>query len=157
MVARHEDERGYFEELMSLYVEAQRNRSFSKAGVLRGLHYQIGSPQVKQVKLESGMIRDVVVDIRTGEIRKKDMVAGDSMVVGMHEAHGFYAFEDSEVYYWAVPERVVAWERVIRWDDKDLKIEWGNKGKKVILSERDKAGMSWEEAKREYEERGGVK
>jgi dTDP-4-dehydrorhamnose 3,5-epimerase len=70
---RHGDDRGWFSEAFSArdFSAAglpnhfvQDNQSFSRRGVLRGLHYQLGEPQGKLVRVLSGHIWDVAVDLR---------------------------------------------------------------------------------------------
>ena len=77
------DSRGYFLEHYSKrkYSEAgvdyefvQDNQSFSRKGVLRGLHYQLGHPQAKLVRVSHGTVFDVVVDVRRGSPTYKKVV-----------------------------------------------------------------------------------
>src|SRR5476651_436668 len=71
----HGDDRGWFAEVFNANTYAavglpvrfvQDNQSFSRRGVLRGLHYQLGQPQGKLVRVLSGHIWDVAVDLRPG-------------------------------------------------------------------------------------------
>ena len=71
---RFGDDRGWFAEIFNqeTYAAAglpprflQDNQSFSRKGVLRGLHYQLGRPQGKLIRVLSGTIWDVAVDLRT--------------------------------------------------------------------------------------------
>ena len=72
----YHDERGYFSENFNLsdfstlvgseFNFVQDNKSFSKKGVFRGLHYQINKPQGKLVQVLSGEVFDVLVDLRKG-------------------------------------------------------------------------------------------
>lgn len=151
-----EDERGFFLESYSerTFSElgirekfVQDNHSCSKRGVLRGLHYQVEKAQGKLVRVVSGEVLDVFVDLRrhspsfgrwhsvklSGQNRRLAWIPA-----GM--AHGFYVLSDtahvlyksSQFYY---PEL----ERTILWSDEDLKIEWGVTGEPLI-SEKDKRG-----------------
>jgi dTDP-4-dehydrorhamnose 3,5-epimerase len=93
------DERGYFKEVHRGDFK-QANQSFSKKGVVRGLHYQ--EPQVtKLVWVTSGKIYDVIFNLETGEHTGKILSADNhqSMLVPKGYAHGFQALEDSVVCY----------------------------------------------------------
>ena len=111
----------------------QDNHSSSNVGVLRGLHYQIEpKPQGKLVRCVSGSVFDVMVDIR-----KSSPTFGEWTSVMLNNlnkrmiwipvgfAHGFLALEDnSEVLYKASELWSNDHERAIRWDDKDININW---------------------------------
>lgn len=157
-----EDDRGFFLESYSERAFAkmgitdkfvQDNHSYSKRGVLRGLHYQVEKPQGKLVRVVSGEVVDVLVDLRksstsfgrahavrlSGENRRMAWIP-----VGF--AHGFYVVSDSaHVIYKATefyfPER----ERTILWNDPDLKIDWGVVGE-PLLSEKDRQGVRLRDA-----------
>jgi dTDP-4-dehydrorhamnose 3,5-epimerase len=78
-------------------------RSFSKAGVFRGLHVQMEpSPQVKLIRVVEGRIIDFLVDVRetNGTIHRKELEPRDGWVrIDAHYAHGFYALEDTLFEY----------------------------------------------------------
>ena len=138
-----EDERGFFYESWNqeIFNNAvgeevkflQDNHSLSNIGVLRGLHYQIGpKPQGKLVRCVSGAVFDVAVDIR-----KNSSTFGEwtSIVLDNIEklmiwipvgfAHGFLALEEnSEVLYKTSELWIKEQGRSIRWDDKDININW---------------------------------
>lgn len=110
----------------------QDNISFSRLGVLRGLHYQLGVPQGKLVWVVQGEVFDVAVDIRKGSPTFGRWVgltlsSDDFKQVYIPEgfAHGFcvtsetafFAYKCTEYYS---PQQ----ERGIRWDDPSLGIEW---------------------------------
>ncbi len=154
----HHDERGFFLESWSqrrfadagLDIEfVQDNHSRSNRGVLRGIHYQLNRPQGKLVRVSSGRVFDVAVDLR----RSSNTFGGwfGTELSGTNKrmlwippgfGHGFLALEDdtdltykcSDVY---VPED----ERCIAWDDTSLAINWPMVGAKPILSMRDAAGL----------------
>jgi len=157
------DHRGYFFEsynertagihgLTARFV--QDNESFSeKAGVLRGLHYQIGEDaQAKLVRVASGSIFDVAVDIRKGSEtfgrwfgtvlsarNKRQLYVPKGM------AHGFCTLEDeTTVLYKADSFYHAASDRGIRWDDPHLAIDWPVDV--PILSGKDESLPSWEDA-----------
>jgi dTDP-4-dehydrorhamnose 3,5-epimerase len=110
----------------------QDNHSKSSKDVLRGLHYQIRQPQGKLVRVVSGAVFDVAVDLR-----KSSPTFGKWIGVELSEAnkrqlwvppgfaHGFVVTTDSAEFlykttdYWA-PEH----ERALRWDDPALGIDW---------------------------------
>ena len=138
-----EDERGFFYESWNqeIFNNAvgeevkflQDNHSSSNIGVLRGLHYQIGSkPQGKLVRCVSGAVFDVAVDIRKssstfGEWTSIVLVNIDKLMIWIPVgfAHGFLALEEnSEVLYKTSALWIKEQGRSIRWDDKDININW---------------------------------
>lgn len=94
----YKDHRGYFREIMRGGIR-QINQSFSKKGVVRGLHYQ--EPAVtKYVWVALGKIIDVKFDLETGEYEAKTLTPeSDVFVIPKGYAHGFKALEDSVVCY----------------------------------------------------------
>jgi dTDP-4-dehydrorhamnose 3,5-epimerase len=137
-----EDERGWFYEFYKdetfkkhklHYSFPQENQSFSKKGVVRGLHFQ-RSPyaQAKLVTALTGKVLDVVVDLRpnsktfkevfycTLDSRKRNM-----LMVPEGFAHGFAALEDSVFFYKCSNVYNKASESGIRWNDPELNIDWG--------------------------------
>lgn len=154
----HLDERGFFIEAFhkEKYIEAgvdyafvQDNHSGSKKGTLRGLHYQVRSPQGKLVWAAKGEIFDVVVDLR-----KKSPTYSQSFSVNLKEenkyqiwippgfAHGFYVLSEwAEVQYKVTDYYAPRWERTLLWNDPELKIDWPIiKGIDLIISEKDASG-----------------
>ena len=138
-----EDERGFFYESWNqeIFNNAvgekvkflQDNHSLSNVGVLRGLHYQIGSkPQGKLVRCVSGAVFDVAVDIRKssstfGEWTSIVLDNIDKLMIWIPVgfAHGFLALEEnSEVLYKTSELWIKDEDRSIRWDDKDININW---------------------------------
>jgi dTDP-4-dehydrorhamnose 3,5-epimerase len=157
------DERGFFFESFNLRVfkEAtglepsfvQDNHSKSARNVLRGLHYQVERPQGKLVRVVSGEVFDVAVDIRTGSPTYARWVGTALSAENKRElwippgfAHGFLVLSESAEFlykttdYW-YPEH----ERCIRWDDPDLAIGWPLRGMPII-SAKDVAGCSLAES-----------
>lgn len=139
------DSRGWFAEvfnaakfsnlgLPSQFV--QDNQSFSARGVLRGLHYQLGKPQGKLVRVLSGHIWDVAVDLRrespdfgkwAGFHLKPHTEAGELEMLWIPEgfAHGFLVLsETAEVLYKTTDFYHPAGERSILWNDPTLNISW---------------------------------
>ena len=124
----------------------QDNHSKSSKGVLRGLHYQ-QSPyaQAKLVKCIKGQIYDVAVDIRPnsksfGKYVKVELSEDNKYMLYIPEgfAHGFVVLSDeAELIYKTSAEYAPEYDSGIRWDDKDLNIDWGIDFEPV-LSEKDK-------------------
>lgn len=158
------DERGFFMETfrqsdfeqLGLGIQfVQDNHSGSSQGVLRGLHYQINKPQGKLVRVISGEVFDVAVDLRKGSTTFGQW-AGQilsaknrkSMWVPPGFAHGFYVLSDrAEFVYKCTAYYAPDGERAIRWDDPDLAIEWPLiAGVSPSLSIKDQAAKSFKEA-----------
>ena len=154
------DERGFFCESFNRrrFHEAtgldldfvQDNHSKSARGVLRGLHYQIKQSQGKLVRVSSGKVFDVAVDIRksspsfgrwVGEILSADNFR--QMWIPQGFAHGFLVLDDdSEFLYKTTDYYAPEHERTIQWDDPELGIEWPIAGLEIRLSEKDKNGTA---------------
>ena len=144
---RFEDERGWFEELRRESrlpkPSHQTNLSFSRAGVIRGLHYHERGQDDLFVCLE-GMARVVVLDRDTGETFWLDI--GDdnpaAVYVPGHHAHGFEALTDVLVLYHVSEEYDPADpdEHAVPWDDTRVKHIWSTQS--PILSERDQAAAA---------------
>lgn len=150
------DARGYFfeswrqadfDQHIGCHVEfIQDNESKSSYGVLRGLHYQKGEySQAKLVRVIRGRVLDVAVDIR-----KSSPTFGKYVAVELSEdnkrqlfiprgfAHGFLVLSDEAVFTYKV-DNVYApqHEASIRWNDKDINIEWPISADDVLTSEKD--------------------
>lgn len=129
----------------------QDNHSCSRRGVLRGLHYQVQSPQGKLVRAVSGEIFDVAVDLRPGSAafgRWVSVILSASnrrqLWIPPGFAHGFLALSDNvEVEYKVTDYYAPAHERTLRWDDPDLAIDWPLDGQPPMLSPKDADGLSW--------------
>lgn len=146
------DERGYFleswneERYCTLGVErpfVQDNMSFSRRGVLRGLHYQDPSPQGKLVSVAQGAVFDVAVDLRIGSPTFGHWV-GVELSSDNHRqlwipegfAHGFQVTSNTAVFSYKCtdyyqPEA----ERSLRWDDPEVGIQWPEE--QPVLSDKD--------------------
>ncbi len=119
--------------------------SFSKKGVLRGLHYILApQTQSRMVFCLSGRVKDVVVDIRKGSPTYGKHVSVElsaekntAIFIGKGFAHGFLALEDSLLLYLADKPYFAKSDRGIKWNDPALGIKWG--AKKPVVSERDAA------------------
>lgn len=151
------DRRGYFKELL---LEKNLKKkfpflvmSFSKKNVIRGLHLQTRNSQGKFISVIKGKIFDVVIDLR-----KKSKTYGKSMSVILSEknsksifippgfAHGFCALsKENYIVYSCTKYRNKRYEIGIKYNDKDLKINWPIKN--PIISNKDRKNLSFKEFK----------
>jgi len=146
-----EDARGFFTELYKRtdflsegipYDFTQVNLSYSRRGVVRGLHYQLKPmEQGKLVYVVNGRVLDVAVDIRRGSPWFGRYVAvtlepGYALWIPPGFAHGFQALEDTYFLYLVTKEYSPQHERCIKWDDPEINIPWPLRDN-VITSERD--------------------
>jgi dTDP-4-dehydrorhamnose 3,5-epimerase len=160
-----EDHRGYFMETWSRDAFAalglasdfvQENQSLSRvANTLRGLHFQrCPFAQAKLVRVVTGRITDVAVDIRHGSPTfgqwcAVTLAAGDGQQVFIPRgfAHGFLALEANTLVTYKVDAPYApVHEAGIRWNDSTLAIEWPVAESDVILSDRDRALPAFEDA-----------
>jgi dTDP-4-dehydrorhamnose 3,5-epimerase len=124
----------------------QDNLSRSVRGTLRGLHFQHPKQQGKLVTVLRGAVRDVVVDVRVGSPTFGKHVAVDlddenrrQLFVPRGLAHGFVARSDTADFFYKCDELYSpADEKVLRWNDPTLEIDWGIDD--PILSARDQQG-----------------
>lgn len=122
----------------------QDNHSRSARNVLRGLHYQIQQPQGKLVRVVSGTVFDVAVDIRRsspnfGKWVGVELSAENKRQLWVPEgfAHGFVVLSESaEFLYKTTDYYAPQFERSLRWDDPALGISWPIEGMPV-LSKKD--------------------
>ncbi len=153
------DERGFFMETYSKEVFGnlgidiefvQDNHSKSGAGVLRGLHYQLGREQAKLVRVISGAVYDVALDIRKGSPTFGQWygveLSGENkrqLYITRGLAHGFFTLLDNtEFLYKCSDFYAPETERTILWNDPDLGIDWGIDGtESIILSAKDEVGV----------------
>jgi dTDP-4-dehydrorhamnose 3,5-epimerase len=131
----------------------QDNHSGSSKGVLRGLHYQINQPQGKLVRVTSGEVFDVAVDIRRssptlGQWTGAHLSAENRRMMWVPEgfAHGFLVLSEFAEFlykttYFYAPEH----ERCIRWDDPAIGIQWPLQGT-PLLSAKDRQGLALKDA-----------
>ncbi|HSH98444.1 MAG: dTDP-4-dehydrorhamnose 3,5-epimerase [Methylophilaceae bacterium] len=130
-------------------VFVQDNHSGSFKGVLRGLHYQIHQPQGKLVRVASGEVFDVVVDLRRSSSTFGNWVgvylsSENNRQIWVPEgfAHGFLVISDfAELLYKTTDFYAPEHERCISWDDPDLDIKWPL-SESPMLSGKDKLGLS---------------
>lgn len=151
------DERGFFFEAFhqKKFIEAglnlqivQINQSHSIKNVLRGMHAQRSEPQGKFIRVLSGEIFDVAVDIRRSSPTFKKWVGVNlssenkkAMYVPPGYVHGFCVLSESaDVEYGCTMLYNPSDEMSVRWNDPDIAIEWPIK--KPVLSEKDAAAPS---------------
>lgn len=149
----HGDERGWFMEVyradrladLGMPVGMQVNMSFSRRGVVRGLHLQHPGEQAKLVQAVSGSIFDAAVDVRRGSPTFGCWAAAElsaenrrQLLIPAGFAHGFCATSEhaTVVYLCDTPYRP-NWELGVRWDDPQLRIPWPLEGEPE-LSSRDR-------------------
>jgi dTDP-4-dehydrorhamnose 3,5-epimerase len=152
----HEDARGYFMETWQArrFHDAgidldfvQDNVSESSKGTLRGLHFQIEQAQGKLVRVVSGEVFDVAVDMRrsspnfgkwVGEILSADNK--HQLWVPPGFAHGFLVLSDTAMFeYKCTDYYAPEFERSVRWDDPEIGINWPlEKGEQPVLSPKDR-------------------
>jgi len=131
----------------------QDNHSRSARNVLRGLHYQLGQPQGKLVRVVAGSVWDVAVDIRRGSATfgqwvGEELSAENKRIFWIPEgfAHGFIVTSDSaDVLYKATAFYAPSSERSLLWNDPQLGIRWPLSGK-PLLSQKDRAGLVLKQA-----------
>ena len=149
------DERGYFYEAYNKntfhelgldYDFVQDNQSFSRKGVLRGLHFQKEFPQAKLVRVIEGEVFDVAVDLRkdsptfgkwygvtlSGENKKMFMIPRGF-------AHGFLVLSETAIFSYKCDDFYHPNdEGGIIYNDPDIGIEWPEVDCELVLSEKDK-------------------
>lgn len=131
----------------------QDNHSRSGQGVLRGLHYQIEQPQGKLVRVVSGSVLDVAVDIRRQSPTFGRWVAVELSDTNFRQlwippgfAHGFLVqSETADFLYKTTDYYAPQHERCIAWDEPEIAIRWPQ-GLVPKLSEKDKAGQRLRDA-----------
>jgi len=132
----------------------QDNHSKSSKGILRGLHYQLEQPQGKLVRVATGRVLDVVVDIR-----KSSPTFGQHFSIELNDqnhlqlwvpsgmAHGFVVLSDTADFMYKTTDYYAPqYERSILWNDIDLNIDWHLDGITPSLSDKDKEGVSFKSA-----------
>ena len=133
----------------------QDNHSKSAQGILRGLHYQVEQSQGKLVRVITGEVFDVAVDLRQkspsfGQWVGKTLTAENKHMLWVPPgfAHGFYVISDeAEFVYKCTDFYTPEYERCIRWDDPDLAINWPlPAGQSPVLSGKDQEGTSFKQA-----------
>lgn len=157
------DARGYFMEtfrqndfnrICGNFEFVQDNQSKSSRNVLRGLHYQLPKPQGKLVRVISGEVFDVAVDIRKSSPNFGKIY---SVVLNTEEhnifwvppgfAHGFFVLSsEAEFVYKCTDYYYPETEHCIFWNDPELPIHWPFSGSSPLISEKDKEGKLFKDA-----------
>lgn len=132
----------------------QDNESKSSYGVVRGLHFQEGNhAQSKLVRVVSGAVLDVAVDLRKGSKTFGKYVSVElsgknhrQLFIPRGFAHGFSVLSNKVIFQYKCdnfysPQN----EGAIAWNDPDLGIDWGLPDKDVILSSKDRNHPSFKE------------
>ncbi|MFH0255784.1 dTDP-4-dehydrorhamnose 3,5-epimerase [Vibrio rumoiensis] len=158
------DERGFFmetwqqkkfEELVAQRTFVQDNHSKSSKGILRGLHYQTENTQGKLVRVISGEVYDVAVDLRKSSKTFGQWVGVVLSAVNNRQlwvpegfAHGFYVMsEEAEFVYKCTDYYNSSAEHSLIWNDPAIGIKWPvTSGKEPLLSEKDRNGQLFSEA-----------
>lgn len=166
-----EDGRGFFMETYSRDAFAehgireefvQLNHSLSVRNTVRGLHYQVGRPQGKLVRVIRGEVYDVAVDIRFGSPTFGRWV-GVTLTSGNRKllyvpigfAHGFCVLSEYAEFIYACTDTYhPEGERGILWNDPDLGISWPVK--EPLLSDKDKRNVRFSEIERHFIYQDGV-
>lgn len=162
------DERGFFvetfqekryQELLGADIRfVQDNLSYSKKGVVRGLHYQAPPfAQGKLVQVFRGRVMDVAVDIRFGSPTFGQHVTAELSAENKKQffipagfAHGFIALEDDTVFsYKCTNVYSKEHDRGIRFNDPDLGIQWGVT--LPIVSEKDSMQPIFKDISQEFQ------
>ena len=148
----YKDKRGFLREIYKNKLLKDRFlfdvMSYSKKGVLRGLHIQIQKSQAKIITVTQGKILDVVVDLRQNSKTFGKyfsiLISQDSefsFYIPQGFAHGFLCLsKNCTVNYKCSQYRHKESETTLKWDDKDVNIKWPIK--KPILSIKDQNGKS---------------
>ncbi|WP_008318832.1 dTDP-4-dehydrorhamnose 3,5-epimerase [Leptolyngbya sp. PCC 6406] len=158
-----QDDRGFFLESFNQrvfqettqldYTFVQDNHSRSTQGILRGLHYQLEHTQGKLVRVASGSIYDVAVDLRRSSPTFGQWVGTVLSAENQQQlwvppgfAHGFYVISDqADVLYKTTDYYHPASERTLAWNDAQIGIDWPLTTP-PILSAKDQTGLSLETA-----------
>ena len=155
------DERGWFMETFNAATFArhdlprefaQDNHSYSRGGVVRGLHYQLEQPQGKLVRCTRGAILDVAVDIRRSSPHFREWTGVElsaenrrMLWIPPRFAHGFSVLSDeAEVLYKCTTVWDAASDRSLLFNDPELGIDWRIANPQ--LSPKDAAGKRLAEA-----------
>ncbi len=158
------DDRGFFMETFRADEFAEKtgskpfvqdNHSKSSHGILRGLHYQLEHTQGKLVRVISGCVFDVAVDMRKGSPTFGKWVGVELSAENKRQlwvpegfAHGFYVMSESAEFVYKCTDYYHPQSEVsMKWDDPTLAIDWPLvDGKKPSLSAKDEAGLSFADA-----------
>ena len=153
------DDRGFFLEAWSAAEFAengldvsfvQDNHSRSQKGVLRGLHFQNPKSQGKLVRVATGAVYDVAVDIRRsspyfGKWIGVELSAENKRLLWVPKgfAHGFLTLQDQTDFLYKCDAPYSADnEHTLAWDDPSIGIDWPLQGMQPLLSNKDRSGKT---------------
>jgi dTDP-4-dehydrorhamnose 3,5-epimerase len=153
----YRDDRGQFQETynerrfleLGLPIDwKQDNLSFSRKDVVRGLHYQLVQPQGKLVRVISGSVFDVAVDIRRNSATFGKHVSvelsaenGLALYIPQGFAHGFAVLTESAAFSYKVTDFYEpSGDRTMLWNDPELGIPWPVAVEDAIVSAKDLQG-----------------
>lgn len=157
------DERGYFLKSFEKQEFLKRglpvtfgedNESLSCKGTLRGIHFQYEYPQGKLVRVSSGAVYEVAVDLRIdsptlGKWQGFELSEENKRMLYLPEGFGsaFLALRDHTVFTYKCTDKYSReYEDGVQWDDPDLAIDWPlDKVGELIISQRDKHHQSFKE------------
>ena len=156
----YRDDRGFFVETFNIHdaaaanlpeIYVQDNHSYSRRGVLRGLHYQYPQWQGKLVRVVSGEIFDVAVDIQPNSPTRGQWVAvllsaenRKQMFIPGGFAHGFcVTSEAADVLYKVTSLYAPDQDHCIVWNDPDIAVQWPIQN--PIVSVKDAGGMRFKD------------
>lgn len=160
----HGDDRGFFMETYQAEifknsgidaVFVQDNHSGSEQRILRGLHYQLRQPQGKLVRVVTGEVFDVAVDLRRSSPTFGKWVSlllsarnRQQLWIPPGFAHGFYVLSDwADLVYKVTNFYAPQWDRTLRWDDPEIGIDWPLINHlPPVLSEKDQKGILLQDA-----------
>jgi dTDP-4-dehydrorhamnose 3,5-epimerase len=158
------DDRGFFMESWNArtFREAtgldvsfvQDNHSRSAKNVLRGIHYQVVKAQGKLVRVVSGAVFDVAVDLRRSSPSFGMWVGVELSAENKRQlwvppgfGHAFLARSEVADFLYKTTEYWIAeYDRSIRWDDPSLAIEWGLDGAEPIIATKDRSAPGLRDA-----------
>lgn len=132
----------------------QDNHSYSKKGVLRGLHYQMEQTQGKLVRVCHGAVFDVAIDLRKASLTFGQWTGVELSAENKKQlwipagfAHGFLVLsETAEFLYKTTDYWHAASEKCIVWNDATLNIQWPDIDQQPVLNPKDAAGLTWGDA-----------
>jgi dTDP-4-dehydrorhamnose 3,5-epimerase len=146
------DERGFFMESWNArtFREAtgldvafvQDNHSRSARNVLRGIHYQVAQPQGKLIRVVTGSVFDVAVDLRRSSPRFGQWVGFElsaqnrlQMWIPPGFGHGFLVTSDAADFLYKTTEYWIGeFDRALRWNDPSIGIDWPLAGEPILAS-----------------------
>lgn len=162
------DARGYFYESFNARVFQEKgintdfvqdNQSFSTRGVLRGLHYQLAPyAQAKLVRVISGEVLDVAVDIRQGSPTYGQhygvVLSAENkkqLYIPRGFAHGFVVLSETATFFYKCDNYYSKdHDAGIRWDDPALGIQWMMDAAQIQVSQKDAALPAFADAKNNF-------